>query len=528
MHRIDPLRQDLLIDPFDFLGPKRMELLETGWPALFRHTILEEIPVAEIKQGFHERMGRPTKELRTLLGVLILQPMFDLTDDETVHQLAFNLEWHFALGLFREDDDTKYLCERTLRTYRARVMDRQLDGLLFRTLTDALLDQLKIPTQKQRLDSTHLRSDMRRLSRLELFRKTIEKFLRIMQREHARLLRKFVADDLVERYLGEEKGYFAQVKPSAAQTALEQAAKDLWGLVETFRAHPKIRRMGIFGLLQRVLDEQCNVIDNGAEAKVEIKDPKEVASDSLQNPSDLDAGYSGHKGEGYQVQLMETYQEEEAEGESTKPNLITYLDVEPAHCPDSAALPAAIQETQERGCAPEELLADAAYGSDDNVRQAAEAGVDLIAPTLGKPKSKEAMLILDDFTVDDNTGEVTACPAGETPRAIHVGKDGALTIGFDPAVCAGCDHRDYCRVGLDNECKLEYTPKQFRLAQRRVAEESEEFRRKYRWRSGIEAVNAKLKRMMGMGRLRVRGLERVRLAVTLKVLGWNILQAARA
>lgn len=257
MHRIEPLHQSLLLDPFEFLGPKRKERLETGWPALFRHTILEEIPVAEIKSGFHERMGRPAKELRTLLGVLILQQMFDLTDDETVRQLAFNLEWHFALGLFREDDATEYLCERTLRAYRARVMDFQLDGLLFRTLTDALLDKLQIPTLKQRLDSTHLRSDMRRLSRLELFRKTIEKFLKVMQREHARLLRKYVADDLVERYLGEKKGYFSQVKPSEAAAALQPAAEDLYRLVETFRTHPTIRKLSVFGLLQRVLNEHA-------------------------------------------------------------------------------------------------------------------------------------------------------------------------------------------------------------------------------------------------------------------------------
>lgn len=527
MHRIDPLGQDLLLDPFEFLGPKRKERLETGWPALFRRMVLEAIPVAEIKQGFHERMGRPTKELRTLLGVLILQQMFDLTDDETVRQLAFSLEWHFALGLFREDDATKYLCERTLRTYRARVADQQLDGLLFRTLTDALLDKLKIPTLKQRLDSTHLRSDMRRLSRLELFRRTLEKFLKVMQREHRRLLRKYVADDLVERYLGEKNGYFAQVKPSEAQGALRQAAEDLWRLVETFRTHRKIRGMGVFGLLRRVLDEQCTVMDKGGEAKVELKDPKEVASDSLQNPSDPDAGYSGHKGEGYQVQLMETYQEE-SESQSETPNLITYLDVQPAQVSDCDTPPAALQETGERGCAPETLLADAAYGSDANVRQAAEAGVDLIAPTPGKPQSKESMLILDDFTVEAQTGEVTACPAGEAPQVIQVGQDGALTMHWDPAACADCDHRDYCGVGLDAACKLSYTPKQFRLAQRRVAEESETFRRKYRWRSGIEAVNAQLKRKLGLGRLRVRGLARVRLAVTLKVLGWNLFQAARA
>ncbi|MBD3266017.1 transposase [bacterium] len=66
------------------------------------------------------------------------------------------------------------------------------------------------------------------------------------------------------------------------------------------------------------------------------------------------------------------------------------------------------------------------------------------------------------------------------------------------------------------------------MSKRRLAEESDEFREKYRWRSGVEAVNAKLKQMTGIGRLRVRGLVKVRLAVTLKVLGWNIFQAARA
>ncbi|MEW6235526.1 MAG: transposase [Candidatus Omnitrophota bacterium] len=528
MRRIDDCRQTLLIDPFDYLGPKRKTLLESGWADLFQKSLLEKIPVNEIKACFHDRIGRPTKELRTMLGVLLLQYMFDLTDEETVHQLAFNAEWHYALNLSWEDDDTKYLSERTLRTYRSLVMEQEIDSLLFRLLTDALLDKLKLSTKKQRLDSTHIRSAMRRLSRLELFRRTMEKFLKVMRREHARLLKKSVAEELVERYLGKKKGYFSQVKPSEAKEALKQAAEDLLTLVETFRTHNKISGMVVFKLMQRVLNEQCNVSGEGEAAKVEIKDPKDVSSGSLQNPSDEDAAYSGHKGEGYQVQLMETYQEEKSEEKSAPPNLITYIHVEPANVSDSDAPPRAIEETKKRGCAPEELLADSMYGSDDNVSKAAKEGVNLIAPTMGKPKSKETQLVLDDFTVDEATGEVTSCPGGAAPCAIRKIKDDGLKIYFDPATCQDCDHRDYCCVGLDGGHKLEYTPKQRRLAQRRVAEESEEFREKYRWRSGIEAVNAKLKRMMGQGRLRVRGRARVRLAVTLKALGWNIFQAARA
>ena len=93
MYQINPLQQDLLIDSFYYLGPKRKEILETGWPLLFRSSLLEKIPVEEIKQCFHDQIGRPTKELRTMLGALLLQQMFDLTDEETLFQFCFNIGW---------------------------------------------------------------------------------------------------------------------------------------------------------------------------------------------------------------------------------------------------------------------------------------------------------------------------------------------------------------------------------------------------------------------------------------------------
>ena len=135
MRRIDSLQQDFMIDPFDFLGDKRKDLLQDGWAVLFRNDLVHKIPVDEIKKYFHETMGRPTKELRTVLGVLILQQMFDLTDNETMRQFAFNIEWHFALNLSLEDDDTKYVCERTLRTYRSLIVNHEIDVTLFQLLT---------------------------------------------------------------------------------------------------------------------------------------------------------------------------------------------------------------------------------------------------------------------------------------------------------------------------------------------------------------------------------------------------------
>jgi hypothetical protein len=39
-----------------------------------------------------------------MLGVMILQQMHDLTDEETIHQYAFNIEWHYALDITDESD----------------------------------------------------------------------------------------------------------------------------------------------------------------------------------------------------------------------------------------------------------------------------------------------------------------------------------------------------------------------------------------------------------------------------------------
>ena len=81
-----------LIDPWDYLGPKRRKLLDGSWAGLFREHILPSLPVRKIASCYTEGFGRPTKELYAALGSLILQQMHDLTDEETVTQFSFNLQ----------------------------------------------------------------------------------------------------------------------------------------------------------------------------------------------------------------------------------------------------------------------------------------------------------------------------------------------------------------------------------------------------------------------------------------------------
>ena len=101
-----------------------------------------------------------------MLGAILFQQAFDLTDEETVSQMAFNLQWHYALDIPEESDAIKYLSAKTLWSMRNIVTDNDLDTLLFEQITDTLAKVFKVDTTKQRMDSVHIKSNMRRLGRI--------------------------------------------------------------------------------------------------------------------------------------------------------------------------------------------------------------------------------------------------------------------------------------------------------------------------------------------------------------------------
>ena len=66
-------------------------------------------------------------------------------------------------------------------------------------------------------------------------------------------------------------------------------------------------------------------------------------------------------------------------------------------------------------------------------------------------------------------------------------------------------------------CDPRVNRKHLRLAQRRAAEDTEEFKDEYRKRGGIEATNAMLKQVTEFGRLQVRGRPAVTMSILPKV-----------
>jgi hypothetical protein len=249
-----------------------------------------------------------------------------------------------------------------------------------------------------------------------------------------------------------------------------------------------------------------------------------TGGDRIQNPSDPEATYDAHKGVGYQVQIAETC------SPTNEVQLITAALPQTACEADSAAVVPMLDQLAGSALLPEEMVADTPYCSDENVQAAAARGVDLVGPIPGRePASDPGALTVDDFAVDERTGQVEACPSGQVPLVVE--RDaaaGTTRIEMAAEVCGGCPFRAACPIHTtrDGRYTLEFSDKEHRLAGRRREHETPVFAERYAPRAGIESTNSGLKNRLGLDRLRVRGRGSVFRVILHKVAGWNVLRAA--
>ena len=523
MFHVKNHKQAYIFDPWGHLGPKRRKLLDKSWSGLFQQQILPALPVEALRKHYHDWNGRPTKELYSMIGLMILQQMHDLTDEQAVEQFCFNIQWHYALNITSPEDAASYVSHKSLWTMRDKLSTEEIYNEIFATTLDRLARLFKVDLEKQRMDSVHIQSNMRHLGRIGLFVKTIKNFLNNLKRQHRSHFDQ-LDNDLIKRYLSKkEESLFAMVKPSDSSRTLDQLAEDVFTLTQHFAPVSAIHNMSTFKLLGRLFKEQCVLSEDSesSESKAVAKPNKKVPSDSLQNPSDPDAGYSNHKGQGYQVQVVENYSDE---GGGKQPSLITHVAVESADQHDANALLPALKDLENRDMVPDELLVDSLYGSDSNCEQAIkEHDVIVIAPAM--PGNQKNMNLAD-FDLDAQ-GRIISCPRDIAPDRVKKTKHG-FSAAFATSNCLECEAFKCCPVSKGKKaCYYRYKKKDIRLARRRQHETSSAFKEKYRYRAGVEATMSEYDRRTGVKHLRVRGMKAVRFAAIMKAIGLNIFRASR-
>jgi hypothetical protein len=534
--------------------------LSGTWAEGFRRRVMPELLSAEAEFAvLYGQGGRPNWSVARVVGVCLLQQLQDLSDQQALDALSFDLRFQYALDVTTEE---AYLSRRSLVEFRRRLVEHDPDGRLLRGVFDricaaGLLD-LGLDSSQQRLDSTLVVSNIRAHGRLSVARETLRVFVRSLDdAQCARLpeaVRAWHASMQRDRWETEDKA-------SDRQARMLELGRLVATTLEVFAQDEHIVASESYRLLRRLADEHGDALglqpakapnsdehdesgddpppDARADAQTEQlkhKQPKTRRTKATQqarywSPHDPDASY-GHKGLGYHVHIAETCRNECAE-------LLTDYAVLTAAQSDIGQGVPALQRLAERGLTPRVMYADGGYPTPSDLVTAHAMGTELCAP-VNRGRLAVDSFSRADFRTDPKNAEVVRCPAGRTPirhgereSSDSMHRRRALFAFFEVDTCEPCQQRAHCPVRQPNnthslEYRLELSPELMARDARWAEQKTELWKSRYRIRSGIEATMSELKRGHGLGRLRVRRLARVTIQVALKTTACNIKRWMRA
>ena len=375
------------------VSPSLRTRLESSWAHLFR---CEVLPILCRKEddyaALYGKTGRPNFSVARLLGLCLLQEWNDVSDQEALDTFSFDIRWRYALDA---SDGEDYLSRRSLVEFRHRLVAKDPEMKLVRTLFDSIRDSaikgLGLSTSSQRLDSTHIVSNIRTRGRVALFSNTLDLFLKSLDEDH--LSR--VPERISSWHAQEPEGWFG-LGPAEQKTKLDELAQYVAELVTLFE-HDDLGEP--YRLLARLFSEQCEVVDTSVQLK------KKPEGATLQSPYDPDAS-CGHKGQGYSLHVAETCNNAKAE-------IITDYEVHGAARSDIGKALSVIERLDTAGLKPEVLFADGGYPSVPSALKVTEQNIEFITP-VNRTRLSDDVVGRDLFAFDPE-GFVTTCPMGGSP-----------------------------------------------------------------------------------------------------------------
>jgi len=207
------------------------------------------------------------------------------------------------------------------------------------------------------------------------------------------------------------------------------------------------------------------------------------------------------------------------------------MDVEASRAIRQAEVGAAktmIERTEERfDLKPERLAADTAYGSAANLNWLVnEKGISPHIPVIDKSKREDGTFSREDFTFD-KARDIYTCPAGKMLTTTGtVSTDHAMRSIAPVPVCRACPLKPKCCPNMPARRVLRDVNEDARDVARTLAK-TEAFEQSCRDRKRVEMLFAHLKRILRLGRLRLRGPRGAQDEFTLAAIAQNLRRLAK-
>ena len=470
--------------------------------------------------------GQPGLSAWRLALVTIMQFRETLSDRQAAESVRARIDWKYLLSLDLSDPgfDFSVLSEFRDRLLAGSAVERLLDKLLERCRA---MGWLKVRGQ-QRTDSTHVLAAIRVLNRLELVAETLRAALNAVATVAPAWLQTLSPLAWYDRYGRRIEDARLPKDPAEREAYAQTVGEDGFHFLDAFEtpeAPQAARELPILATLRRTwqrhydrtVDETIGA-GGGPAHRVRFKTNRELppAAEGIESPYDADARYR-HKRDtqwtGYMVHVSETC-------EPTEPHLLTHVHtttaaVHEAMCTDDIA-----QALVEKNLPPQEHLVDAAYISAELlVKSHEDHGITLrgpTRPTQGWQTQVDGAYTIDQFAVDWDRQEAH-CPQGKqavswTEQVDRAGK-ASVIVQFSRKDCRACPARAACTRAQHKARSLQLPPReQYEAVQAtRAWYASEEGKRLYARRAGIEGTLSQGVRAFGLRRTRYWGVAKTHL-----------------
>jgi hypothetical protein len=403
----DSHRQQTFLSGLNELPEKLQKRLEQSWSGEFYQNIFMHIEEEAYAVLYADIPSRPNVPVNMLVGLEILKAGHGWSDEEMYENACYNVQVRHALGLRNLGEG--YFGMRTIYTFRERLvkqMQEKGENLLeqtFEQITDKQLEKFSLKTNRQRIDSTQIASNIREMSRLQLLVEVVQRVHRMLnEAEQAQWANDF------EPYLkGTSAQYTYHLKGKEAHRPHLQAIGKLMGRLATDLA-ADYQTHQTYQILSRVFKEHFSQSADG----IDPKNGQELEASNLQSPDDLSASYRHKRDEGYVgyvANITETSHEE------NDFQLILKVQVAPNTTDDAKMLAEIVPELKHKHGL-EVMDADGAYGSPAVDEVMTEHKVDLHQTALRGRQPQEGSFNLADCEIerdpDDHTLLKVTAPDG--------------------------------------------------------------------------------------------------------------------
>lgn len=442
--------------------------------------------------------GRPSWPPSLMSGITLLQFHDDVSDEEAVERLRFDLRWKVALNLpldFVPPHPT------TIGVFRRRLVEHGQERYAFNRFVRVGRAAGFLPDKTTLLiDSTPQHGAGAVQDTYTLIRKGIRKILRLAGYTLPKKRQGLAAN--LARYLdSDRKADIDWANPAARAAELKILVQDAEAVLDLAAEHaddPDVRSMA--WLLTKILGDDVATDDHG---DPQIADG--VAEDRIVSVTDPEMRHgrksAAKRFDGRKLQVAADQQSE------------ILLAVEPtaANAGDGRDLMPVIETVeQQHGVTVARAIGDGAYGTGDNRAACSERGTDLVSP-LAAPSDPEVHKTA--FAIDLDARQVT-CPQGHVATDPKTVKDAqgrpVLLFTFERKTCEACPLFSRCVHSKTKGRSICTHYHEKLLQEARARQQTDEFKQLYVLRAAIEREIAGLVQH-GLREARYLGLAKNRL-----------------